>query len=226
MNVLSILFSVVESIPESCLSPKISVGEFSLLSNKKINKLRVYMAMISRAKDAIAVLKGRLRKEKHQLLTGVTATLDVPQDERNLHFASIHLLGVNSKSKHMARALENCKAYNRFLKLSGDIEPREMVIYRDGYGKSVRQDSDSIVICLEPWTAKKVYVSTMNKDGIMQPHHQKARMARWEPSLNKYKREEWLDTVPTEREDVVHFFYMDHNHISPNVNGPAKRTHP
>ena len=74
-----------------------------------------------------------------------------------------------------------------------------MVVYRDGFGKLISESDESMTICLEPWKYKKVYTpSTENEGNAIGSPRQRARLARWEPSLEEYVRKEQSDTVPQE----------------------------
>ena len=125
------------------------------------------------------------------------------------------LLGLNTQAKYMKCGLENRSEFDTFLKLTGVINPGEMVLCRDGCGELKEKTDQSMTICLEPWKFDRVYTPPP-----------KARMARWEPSLDEYERVERSDTTPQEWKDAIDSFLRGHNHTSPNTNDSAKRRHP
>ena len=111
---------------------------------------------------------------------------------------SFGLLGLNHQSNYVARGLENRAAYDKFIELAGDIETNKMVVCRDGFGKLVSESEDSLTISLEPWQFEKTYSAVLDTEGEMGTARGQARLARWEPSLDEYQREERSDTVPAE----------------------------
>ena len=170
-------------------------------------------------------MKRRISKEKLQLLTGVTVIFVLPQDSGMQH-ASMKLIGINPRASYAARGIENRAAYENFLKLSGDIALGEMVLCRAGFGKLISDTEDSLTVSLEPWKYEKEYKSSTDEYGNLISPHEKANIARWEPSLDDYEREEYSNTVPEEWKLTIENFHRSHNHSSPNMGDPAKRRHP
>ena len=101
-----------------------------------------------------------------------------------------------------------------------------MVVCRDGFGKLVSESEDSLTISLEPWQFEKTYSAVLDTEGDMGTARGQARLARWEPSLDEYEREERSDTVPAEWKEAIEKFHRAHNHTSPNCKDPARRQHP
>ena len=58
--------------------------------------------------------------------------------------------------------------------MKGDIEPGDMVIFRDDIGELKEGTETSMTICLEPWQYNRVYSPP-----------KKARMTRLEQSLDE-----------------------------------------
>ena len=92
------------------------------------------------------------------------------------------ILGINFQSKYVKGDLENCKAYNEFLKLEGVIKIGENVVIPDSKGtvngtlKDINPDG-SIIITLHPWDNDVDYKSISAEN-----------MAHWEPELDSYNR--------------------------------------
>ena len=142
-----------------------------------------------------------------------------------MYEASCNLLGINRQANYAARGLENRAAFEKFLKINGDIVPGEMVIFRAGFGTLLEEYEESITICLEPWKCEKLYSSTDN-DRILYPLRQKAKLEKWEPSLDNYERDERSYTVPQEWKNSIEELHRSHNHTLLNTKDPAKRRHP
>ena len=102
-----------------------------------------------------------------------------------------------------------------------------MVVCRDGYGKLISKEETSIKILLEPWQYEKTYDERKEtKDVQRLSATERARMARWEPTLDAYDRQQRKDTTPTEWIESIHQFHMEHNHPSPNKKDIITRRHP
>ena len=177
-----------------------------------------------RGKSGIAGEKRRIIKEKPNLFTGVAALFILPQDS-GMYGASCSLLGINRQANYAVRGLENRAAFEKFLNINRGFVPGDMVICRAGSGTLLEKPEESIKIYLKPRKFEKVYSSTDN-DGIVYPPCQKERLARWEPSLDDYERDERSDTVPQEWKNDIEELNRSHNHTSPKTKDPAKRRHP
>ena len=106
------------------------------------------------------------------------------------------LLVVNRKGNYTAHGLENRAAYDKYLQRNGDIVPGEIVLCRDIIRKLTTESEQSITITIDPWKYERVYTFGEDESGTACTPRKRARMVRWEPSLDDYEREEISDTVP------------------------------
>ena len=167
-----------------------------------------------------------MNNEKLQLLTGVVAMFVLP-NVSGMQRALVDMLGINSKSNYVAPGVENRKCYEYFLELTGDLVADEMVVCCDGFGKLISASEESVTSCLNPWKYDRVYAPSFDSNGnAIGSAVDRAWMARWEPSLDEYNREERSDTAPVEWKTAIESFHQSHNHTSPDTRDMAKRTHP
>ena len=136
------------------------------------------------------------------------------------------LPGINCKSNHTARGLENRAVYAKLLKLMGGIVTNEMVVCRDGFGKLVSESEDLLTISLELWQFEKTYTASLGTEGEMSTAHEHARLVWWEPSLDEYQREERYGTVLAESKEAIETCHRSHNHTLPNCKDRARQQHP
>ena len=109
----------------------------------------------------------------------------LPQDDSGSYASSCKLLGINQQGNYTARGLNNVAAYDKYLQLTGDIVTGDMALCRYFFGKLTSESKQSITITLEP-----IYTFGIDKYVTTCTPRKRARMERWEPSLDDYEREE------------------------------------
>ena len=205
-----VFYYAATKLKEASVKAKIDFDECSILGKQAMYNHKLYSGMMERAKECIGGMKRRINKEKLSILTSVVALFVLPKDT-GMVVSSCKVLGLNHKAKYTKCGFTNRNAFEKFMKLNGNIEVAEMVVCRDGFGQLKEITASSTTICLEPWQYERVY----------KPSSQ-SRMARWEPSLDEYGREERSDTTPEEWILAIDSFRRSHNHTSPNTSDPAK----
>jgi hypothetical protein len=195
--------------------------ENDILTEECRRKYAAMLTMFDRASTcvpgAVNGIKGTNQSSQWmQILTTISALFIPPPNKLSLRM-SCDLFGLNRKSKYTKKGLDNRVAYDKYLKLNGDVNVGEMVWCRGGEGvlKAINLKDDSVTIILHPWECDVTY----------QPSS-RARMQRYEPNLMEWKKKRRSDILPTHFIHTIEAFHLKHNHPSPNAKDQLCWRHP
>ena len=148
---VNVLRYILSKIIDTCNKSSMTFDEYCFISPKKAKHLVVLDPMIKRAHTGIVGMKHRIIKKKLHILTGVVTLFVLPQDYSGSYDSSCKFIGVNRQGNYTAHDLENRAVYDKYLQLTEDIVPGDMVLCRDGFGELTSESKKSITIILEPW---------------------------------------------------------------------------
>ena len=177
-RVVNVLRYIIYKLRDTCNQSSLPFEECCFLLPRKSKQLVVLDATIKRSHTGIAGMKRRISKEKLNIFTVLVSLFVLSQDDDRSYALSCKFLGVNRQGNYTACGLDNISVYDKYLQITGDIVPGEIILCRNGFGELTSEYEQSITITLKPWKYKMVYTFGNDKSGTACTARKRARMTR------------------------------------------------